>query len=89
MSIKDIALAMLEAREKLATGHTTEIDAMPATQEDMSANTRILAELFESRDGLAQNAKKDLSRFFDTKNPQYTLRKQTLIEKVAQVLKRP
>lgn len=85
MGIQDIALAMLEARQKLATGHTTEIDVQPATQEDMSANTRVLADLFESRDGLAQNAKKDLRRFFDVKNPQYTLRKQTLIEKVAHI----
>jgi hypothetical protein len=89
MSIRDIALAMLEAREKLATGQTTEIDATPATQEDMSANTRVLAELFETKDGLAQNAKKDLARYFDLKNPQYALRKQTLIEKIAAVLKRP
>jgi hypothetical protein len=87
MSIRDIALEMLEAREKLASGHTREIDAMPATQEDMSENTKVLAALFETKDGLAQNVKKELSRFFDTKNPQYTLRKQTLIEKVAHIMR--
>ena len=80
--------AELEEMRKEATGDTTEIDVMPATEMGHEGTTKRLEELFEARDGLAQNAKKDLKQFFDTKNPMYAMRKQTLVEKVASVVKK-
>jgi len=79
--------SMREELQKLASGDTTEIEATPQTKDDMTANTKVLAELFESRDGLAQNVKKDLHNLFNTSDPRYTMRKQTLIEKTAAVLR--
>ncbi len=86
MNINERFAAKVAEMEKRATGDTTQIDAMPATEQGHEGTTKRLQELFETRDGLAQNAKKDLSRFFDTKNPMYAMRKQSLIEKVAHQL---
>ena len=74
--------------EKLAAGDTESIPVMPETQQGHEETTKRLAELFESKDGLAQNAKKELKQWFDTSNPMYAMRKQSLIDKVAHVLDR-
>jgi hypothetical protein len=71
--------------EKIAAGDVIDVPVPPQTKEDHERTTRDLEALFSSREGLAQNSKKDLSRYFDTKNPVYTMRSQSLIEKCAQV----
>lgn len=87
MSVEAIKLAMM--MNKTAAGETEEIPPPPQAQkEHADTNTRVLMDLFESRDGLAQNSKKDLRRYFDTSNPQYAMREQTLVEKVAHVIKK-
>lgn len=73
---------------KQAAGDTKQIDPMPATEMGHEGTTKALEELFEARDGLAQNAKKELKQFFDISNPLYAMRKQSLIEKCAAVLKK-
>ena len=88
MTIAEIMQRARELMEKQAAGDTTEIDATPATEESMDATTKRLSELFESKDGLAQNAKKDLGKYFPIDNPIYAMRKQSLIDKVASVLKK-
>jgi hypothetical protein len=75
--------------DKYATGDTREIPPPPEAQrQHADTNTQALMRLFESRDGLAQNSKKDLRRYFDITNPLYAMREQTLVEKVASVLKK-
>lgn len=87
MSVESIKLAMIMS--KLATGETEEIPLPPQAGKDrLLNNTKVLEGLFATRDGLAQNSKQDLSRWFDTKNPVYAMREQSLVEKVASVLKR-
>jgi hypothetical protein len=87
MSVESIKRAMMMS--KLATGDTEEIPLPPQAGKDRQLNnTKVLEGLFESRDGLAQNSKKDLKRYFDTSNPSYNLRQQSLIEKVASVIKK-
>lgn len=87
MSIESIKLAMM--MNKLAEGGTEEIPLPPQTAKDRQMNnTTVLEGLFSTRDGLAQNSKKDLKRYFDTSNPQYAMREQSLVEKVAHVIKR-
>jgi hypothetical protein len=78
---------MKEELEKLAAGDTTEIDATPQTKEDMSANMKVLANLFEHHEGLADKVKQELGNHFDLTDPRYALRKQSLIDKVAYQIK--
>ena len=87
MSVESIKLAMMMS--KISAGDTTDIPAPPQAKKDHALdNTKVLEELFESRDGLAQNSKKDLRKWFDTKNPMYAMRQQSLCEKVASVIKK-
>lgn len=82
-NMNKIAEAMRKA--KLAADNAEFTDSV---LEDADSNTKALAAYFASRDGLAQQAKKELSRYFDTKNPKYAMREQTLTEKTASVLPR-
>lgn len=79
------AHALDELMDKLASGGT--IEAPPQAKKDHAENNfKVLDSLFENKDGFAQNSKKDLKRYFPVGNPQYALREQTLIDKVAHVL---
>jgi hypothetical protein len=82
------AYELNEIMEKLATGDTKEIPPPPQAEKEHSENTKVLEELFETRDGLAENSKKDLARYFPVGNPQYNMRQQTLCTKVASLLKK-
>lgn len=87
MSVESIKLAMMMT--KIAAGETGEIPLPPQAAKDrLLNNTTVLEGLFETRDGLAQNSKKDLKKYFDTSNPQYAMREQSLVEKVAHVIKK-
>jgi len=78
-----------QGSEKSASGDTRFIPPPPqAGKEHRLDNTAVLEKLFVSRDGLAQNSKKDLRRYFDTTNPQYAMREQTLVEKVAHIMRK-
>jgi len=78
-----------QGSEKSASGDTQFIPPPPqAGKEHRLDNTAVLEKLFVSRDGLAQNSKKDLRRYFDTTNPQYAMREQTLVEKVAHIMRK-
>lgn len=83
MNMDEMKHAMRSSMEKLAAGDTTQIDPMDAYKDGAEENTRVLSEFFNTKSGLAQNAKKELNKYFDTRNPIYTMRKQSLIEKVA------
>ena len=87
MSVESIKLAMMMS--KLAAGDTEEIPLPPQASKDrLLSNTKVLEDLFETRDGLAQNSKKDLKKYFDTSSPVYAMREQSLVEKVAHVIKK-
>jgi hypothetical protein len=73
--------------EKRASGDTTSIAVPEQTAEDMNEVSKQLAGYFEHKEGLAQNVKQELGKFFDIKDPAYSMRKQTLIDKVASVIK--
>jgi hypothetical protein len=95
MSVESIKLAMMMSKlaasedEMDGPGPAAHIPAPPQAAKDHAINnTQVLSELFESKDGLAQNSKKDLGRYFDIKNPQYAMREQSLVEKVAHVIRK-
>lgn len=83
MDMDEMKRRMQISMEKIAAGDTTQIDPMDAYKDGAETNTKVLAQYFSNKSGLAQNAKKELGKYFDTTNPVYTMRKQSLIEKVA------
>jgi hypothetical protein len=83
MDMNEMKRRMQTSMEKIAAGDTTQIDPMDAYKDGAETNTKVLAQFFNHKEGLAQNSKKELNKYFDTSNPMYTMRKQSLIEKVA------
>jgi len=72
---------------KLAAGDTKSIEYPSATSEGAKESTKGLYQLFANKEGIAHNDKKKLDKYFDTKSKRYAMRKQTLVEKVAHIVK--
>lgn len=85
MSVEDIKQAMMMS--KLAEdGAPEHVEIPQAMRMGNDENTKALSAYFKSKDGLAQNAKKELSKYFDTNDLKYSLREQSLTEKVAHII---